>query len=285
MPPHPIGTCDLDAYVYAAKLAVADLFVAWGDPERGARLRCEAAAPRDRYRRAYWLEDESILAFARDGDKTAMRTATSLPGHSLWLGILDGMRADAVIDRLMQPDIFSGWGLRTLSSAHPAYDPHSYQRGSVWPHDTMIAAAGMARHGRPADAWRLIDGLLTAICAFERAHAPELFSGLPRGPVDAPAPYARANVPQAWAAGSIFHALRILVGLEPDVPGGVVYADPALPPWCPILRLENVRIGAQRMTIHTALDADGGCTVDVETGDGPLRVVRGRPPWLTPFPT
>jgi glycogen debranching enzyme len=279
-PPHPIGTCDLDAYVYAAKRAVAPLFAAWGDRDRAERLESEAADLRRRYLDAFWLEDEGALGFARDGDKRLLRTATSLPGHCLWLGILDRACAERVADRLMQPDLFAGWGLRTLSNLHPAYDPHSYQRGSVWPHDTMIAAAGLARYGRIEDAWRLMDGLLAAVSAFDRAQMPELFAGLQRVDLDAPIPYERANVPQAWAAGSVFHAVRTLLGLEPDVPGGTVYVDPALPPWCPALLLENVRIGAQRFAFHAVRDRDGVCAIDVDSGAGHLDVVRGRPPRL-----
>jgi glycogen debranching enzyme len=276
-PPHPIGTCDLDAHVYAAKLSVADLFAAWGDADRADRLRAEAGALRRRYLDAYWLEGEGALAFARDGTKRPVRTVTSLPGHCLWLGILDRRRGEAVARRLMQPDLFTGWGLRTLSSDHPAYDPHSYQRGSVWPHDTMIAAAGLARYGRIEDAWRLIDGLLAAVTALDRAQMPELFAGLPRAALDAPVPYGRANVPQAWAAGSVFHAIRILLGLEPDVPAGRIYVEPALPPWCPVLRLENVRIGSQRFTFQADRQPDGSTRIDVQGSAGALSVVRGRP--------
>jgi hypothetical protein len=109
---------------------------------------------------------------------------------------------------------------------------------------------------------------------------PELFAGLQRVDLDAPIPYERANVPQAWAAGSVFHAVRTLLGLEPDVPGGTVYVDPALPPWCPALLLENVRIGAQRFAFHAVRDRDGVCAIDVDSGAGHLDVVRGRPPRL-----
>lgn len=279
-PPHPIGTCEMQAYVYRAKLDAADLFGAWDDGARAERLRREAEELRQRFLRAYWMPDVEDLAFALDGEKRPLRTATSNPGHCLAMGILDTERAAAVADRLLRPDLFSGWGLRTLSSAHPAYDPHSYQRGSVWPHDTMLAAAGLRRHGRLHDAWRLIDALLAASSSLPRHQLPELFAGLQREPRDAPVPYARANVPQAWAAGVAFHAVRVLLGLEPDVPAGVVYVDPALPPWCPVLEMENVRIGAQRLRIHAERRGDGACDVDVEwSGTGGLRVVQGRPPW------
>jgi glycogen debranching enzyme len=279
-PPHPIGTCEMQGYVYAAKLAVAELFAAWGDGELAAGLRTQAAELRRRFHAAYWDEASGELAFALDGDKRRVMTATSNPGHCLWTGILDPEPGALVADRLMRHDLFSGWGLRTLSTHHPAYDPHSYQRGSVWPHDTVLAAAGLRRYGRTADAWALIDGILSAASAFERSQLPELFAGLGRVPPDAPVPYESANVPQAWAAGSVFHALRVLLGLEPDVPAGCVYIDPALPPWCPQLQIDNVRVGPARLAISAWRLDDGSSDVDVEVQSGHLRVVRGRPPWL-----
>ena len=279
-PPHPIGTCEMQAYVYAAKRSVADLFAAWGDQEFATRLRRDAAELRRRFLDAFWIESEGTLAFALDGSKRQVGTATSNPGHCLWMGILDNRRAQLVADRLMQSDLFSGWGLRTLSSRHPAYDPHSYQRGSVWPHDTMFAAAGMRRYGRVEDAWKLINALLTAAVSFDKVQVPELFAGLRRRSPDVPVPYEHANVPQAWAAGAVFHAVRTLLGLVPDVPGGKVYLDPVLPPWCPELRLENVRIGDQRLTIAATRQADGRSVFDVESHGGGLEVVGGSPAWM-----
>jgi glycogen debranching enzyme len=279
-PPHPIGTCELQAYVYAAKRDVADLFQAWGDGVRADQLRDQADVLRRRFLEAYWLEADGTVAFALDGQKRPVRTATSNPGHVLWLGLLDEARGQRVADRLMQPDLFSGWGLRTLSSDHPAYDPHSYQRGSVWPHDTMIAAAGLRRYGRVEDAWRLVDGMLAAVTSFERMQMPELFAGLPRRRPDVPVPYQQANVPQAWAAGSIFHAVRLLLGLEPDMPSRRLYLDPVLPPWCPELKVHNVRVGNQRLAINARRQADGSCDVSVDGDRGDIDVVHGRPPWL-----
>jgi glycogen debranching enzyme len=177
----------------------------------------------------------------------------------------------------MHDDLFTGWGLRVLSSEHPAYDPHSYQRGSVWPHDTMIAAEGLRRYGLVEPSWRLIDGLLSAVTSFETVQMPELFAGLAREDPDVPIPYGRANVPQAWSAGTLFAAVRILLGLQPDVPAGRVYVDPQLPPWCPTLDLENVRIGDSRCRIRAWRAANGACEVDVQA---PFEVVRGRPGWM-----
>jgi glycogen debranching enzyme len=283
-PPHPIGTCEMQAYVYAAKQNVAGLFDAWGDHVLAERLRREAGELQRRFVEAYWLEDEGSVAFALDGEKRPLRTATSNPGQCLWLGILDQRRGDLTADRLMRSDLYSGWGLRTLSRDHPSYDPHSYQRGSVWPHDTMLAAAGLRRYGRVEDCWRLVDGLLSASVAFEHAQIPELFAGLQRTPHDVPVPYEQANVPQAWSAGMVFHAIRTLLGFDPDVPGGCVYVDPALPPWCPQLELENVRVGDDRLAIRATRRSDGSSDVTVSALHGSLEVIRGPAPWLEVAP-
>jgi glycogen debranching enzyme len=278
-PKHPIATCEMQAYVFAAKRAVADLFAAWGDGERALQLRREAAELRRCFLERFWIPEDGTVAFALDGDKRQVRTPTSNPGHCLWLGLLDQERAASVAERLMRPDLFTGFGLRTLSSDHPAYDPHSYQRGSVWPHDTMIAAAGMRRCGRDEDAWHLIDGILAAAASLDGFQLPELFAGLQRQPPDTPVPYERANVPQAWAAGSVFHVVRILLGLEPDVPNGRIYLNPALPPWCPEIVLDNLRVGAQRIGITARRRSDGSSVAEVRGRIGPLQVIAGPPPW------
>ncbi len=278
-PEHPIAGCELQAYVYGAKLAVAPLFAAWGDEPTAQRLRDEAADLRRRFLDAFWLDPPGQLAFVLDGQKRALNTAVSNPGHCLWMGILDRERGLQAGERLLWPDLFSGWGLRTLSDRHPAYDPHSYQRGSVWPHDTVIAAAGLRRYGLIEKAWQLLEGLLGAVMSFEYVQMPELFSGLPRSPRGVPVPYRYANVPQAWGAGAVLHMVRILLGLEPDLPAGRVYVDPALPPWCPRLAIENVQVGRHLLRVEAWRQADGSSTVDVAAPPD-LEVVTGTPPWL-----
>src|SRR5204863_275362 len=146
-PDLPHGTSEMQAYVYGAKTRIAPLFEAWGDHARAAQLMTEAEALRRKFIEVFWLDASGELAFAIDGKKRAIPTVASDSGHCLWMGILDGERGRAAGRRLMQPDMFTGWGLRVLSDHHPSYDPHSYQRGSVWPHDSVIAAAGMRRYG------------------------------------------------------------------------------------------------------------------------------------------
>ena len=277
-PDLPIGTSEMQAYVYGAKLGVAPLFEAWGAGAVGTRLRREAAELRRRFIDKFWIDPPGKLAFLLDGQKRAVETEVSNAGHCLWMGILDPERGRAAGRRLMEPDLFTGWGLRVLSDQHPSYDPHSYQRGSVWPHDSVIAAAGLRRYGMEQEAWAILDGLLSAVMCFEDIQMPELFAGLPRTDFTVPVPYRMANVPQAWAAGSVMQMVRILLGLEPDVPNGRVYLDPALPAWCSRLRVHNVRLGTRHVDVTVERKPDGRHEVDADAPG--LEVVRGVPPWL-----
>src|SRR6267378_2790783 len=278
-PELPIGTCEMQAYVYAAKMQIAPLFEAWGDRDRARRLAAEALELRRRFHEKFWLEDTGELAFLLDGRKRPVRTVVSNPGHCLWMGILEPARGRIAGQRLMQRDLFTGWGLRTLSEDHPSYDPHSYQRGSVWPHDSVMAAAGLRRYGLVEESWKILDGLLTAVMCFEDIQMPELFAGLRRSEFAVPVPYRMANVPQAWSAGAILQMVRILLGVEPDVPEGKLYVDPVLPPWCPVLTLHKLQVGGHEVRVHAERKEDGSCTLDVQA-PASIEVVRGTPPWM-----
>jgi len=279
-PELPIAMVELQAYVYGAKRQIAPLFEAWGDHERAGDLLREAAELRERFRKSFWLESNGgELAFLLDGKKKPVGTVVSNPGHCLWMGILDAERGRIAGRRLLEPDLFTGWGLRVLSAQHPSYDPHSYQRGSVWPHDTVIAAAGLRRYGLVEEAWTLLDGVLSAVMCFEDIQMPELFAGLPKKEFAVPVPYRMANVPQAWSAGCVVQMVRILLGVEPDLAAGRVYLDPALPPWCPSFELGNLRLGRHELRLSVQRQEDGTCLVDADATHG-LEIVRGVPPWL-----
>jgi len=278
-PELPIGTCEMQAYVYAAKMQIAPLFEAWGDRDRARRLAAEALELRRRFHEKFWLEDTGELAFLLDGRKRPVRTVVSNPGHCLWMGILEPARGRIAGQRLMQRDLFTGWGLRTLSEDHPSYDPHSYQRGSVWPHDSVMAAAGLRRYGLVEESWKILDGLLSAVMSFEDIQMPELFAGLRKEEFAVPVPYRMANVPQAWSAGSVLQMVRVLLGVEPDMPAGKLYIDPVLPPWCPTLTLEGLHVGRHHLRVRAKRAEDGSSSVDVE-GPSAIEVVRGTPPWM-----
>jgi glycogen debranching enzyme len=244
----PLATIELQGYLFAARLAMAELLAALGEQAEAERLRRAANDLRDIVEERYWLEEEGYYAFALDGQKRQVASISSNPGHLLWCGLPNQKRAAALAGRLLKPDLFSGWGLRTLSSENPAYNPLSYQRGSVWPHDTMLAAAGMWRYGHYKEASTLIRAILEAAGAFEEARPPELFCGLPRSH-DLPVPYAQANIPQAWAAAVPILAAQLFLGLLPDAPHGRCFVLPWLPDWLPRLELRGVAIGQDRLDI------------------------------------
>ncbi len=244
----PLATVELQGYLFAAQVAMAELLAAQGEQAEAERLRQAAHKLRNIVEERYWIEEEGFYAFALDGQKRQVASISSNPGHLLWWGLPAPKRAAALAERLLKPDLFSGWGLRTLSSENPAYNPLSYQRGSVWPHDTLLAAAGLWRYGYYEEASTLIRAILEAARAFEDARLPELFCGLPRAH-DLPVPYAQANIPQAWAAAAPILAAQLFLGLLPDAPHGRCFVSPRLPEWLPRLELQGIAIGQGSLDI------------------------------------
>jgi glycogen debranching enzyme len=269
----PIATIELQGYLYAARVAMAELSEHLGDDAEAARLRDSATALRALVEERFWVEQESFYAVALDGDKEPVRTISSNPGQLLWCGLPSSDHAKRVSARMMADDMFSGWGLRTLSSKHPGYNPMSYQRGSVWPHDTLLTAAGMVRYGLNDEAGRLVRGVLDAACALEDARLPELFCGIERE-LGGPVPYAEANIPQAWAAAAAPLAVQLFLGIVPDAPRGRCFLDPWLPDWLPRLEVDRVNVGGHDLRI--VLAREGAITVieDIEA-DG-IDVVAAR---------
>jgi glycogen debranching enzyme len=266
----PLATVELQGYLYAARLAMAELFDERGDGASAAHQRAAASALADVVDRHFFLDQLGFYALAVDGAKQPLASISSNPGHLLWCGLPTRDSARAVADRLVERDLDSGWGLRTLSSDHPSFNPLSYQRGSVWPHDTALAAAGLARYGHDGHAARLIRGVLEAAGMFEGDRLPELFCGFDRagGP---PVPYAEANVPQAWSAAAPILATQTFLGLVPDAPHRRCFLRPWLPDWLPRLDVRGIRIGDA--TVDIALRRAGDETeVDV-TATNDLDVV------------
>ena len=229
---------------------MAEVFAALGRCDRAAELTARAGLLYNRFNEAFWNEDDGFYAFALDGQKRQVRSVASNVGHCLWTGIVRPDRARRVADRLMAPDMFTGWGVRTLSAKHPAYNPISYHNGSVWPHDNGLIAQGLARYGFHAEAARIARGIGDAAAYFSMNQVPELFAGIARNGTDFPVQCLGANVPQAWAAGSAFSFLQALLGLNPDAAAGRLYVDPHLPDWLSNLTLRGLRVGEQSFDLH-----------------------------------
>jgi glycogen debranching enzyme len=246
----PKALCELQGYVYDAWLRMAEIFEELGQATRAQGLRVKAHSLFHRFNEAFWDEDFGFYAYALDGDKKKVLTVASNPGHCLWSGIVPPDRASTVVRRLMEPDMWSGWGIRTLSAKHPAYNPYSYQNGSVWPHDNGIIATGFRRYGFVEEAARIARDVSAAASYFMLHQVPELYSGIQRDPTNFPVQYLGANVPQAWAAGSAFAFLQVILGFQPDAPHDKLYIDPALPNWLPDLTVMGLRIGQRSFDLR-----------------------------------
>jgi glycogen debranching enzyme len=274
-PQAPIALCELQGYVFDAKVRMAEVFDALGEPERAERLRAEAAELRRRFEDAFRDEAEGTYVFGLDADKRPIRSVVSNAGHCLWSGIAAPERAERVVRRLMQDDMASGWGIRTLSALHPCFNPHSYHRGSVWPHDNGIVAAGFKRYGHAGAAGRVAREIWEAAADFDSYRLPELYAGLARAEAPFPVQYLGANIPQAWAAGTIFHLLRTLLGLRADAPSGRLYVQPALPHWLPNLALTDLRCGSARLALRFWREGDTS-RWEVTDKQGEIEVLEGQ---------
>ncbi|WP_158925150.1 glycogen debranching N-terminal domain-containing protein [Acidisphaera sp. S103] len=252
----PKALCELQGYVYDAWVRMAEVFEALGKPERATELRGKAAALFKKFNETFWDEEGGYYAYMLDGEKQQVLTVASNPGHLLWSGIVPPDRAARVVARLMAPDMNSGWGIRTLSSKHPAYNPYSYQNGSVWPHDNSLIALGFKRYGFSAEAGHIARDISEAASHFLLNQLPELYAGVARGVGSFPVQYLGANVPQAWAAGSCFALLQAMLGIQPDAPNDKLYVDPDLPAWLPDVTLTDMRLGRRHLDIRFRRDGD-----------------------------
>ncbi|MEU4677603.1 glycogen debranching N-terminal domain-containing protein [Micromonospora sp. NPDC023737] len=249
IPVLPIATCETQGYTYDAKIRAAELADGpMRDPVLAQRLRAEAAALRDRFNRDFWVPERGgYYAIGLDGDGRPIDSMTSNMGHLLWSGIVPPDRARLVAAQLMSDEMFSGWGVRTLSTADSGYNPIGYHVGTVWPHDNSIVAAGLARYGQHEAAHRIIGAMMEA-SAYSEHRLPEAFSGYDRRFGRRPVPYPTACNPQAWASGAPLLFLRTLLGL--DAVDGRLVLDPHLPESIGPVRLLGVPAFGRRWDLH-----------------------------------
>jgi glycogen debranching enzyme len=252
----PKALCELQGYVYDAWLRMAEIFDELGKPDRAGELRQKAETLFKRFNDAFWDEESGFYAFALDGEKKKVLTVASNPGHCLWSGIVPPERAAKVVNRLIASDMWSGWGIRTLSSLHPSFNPYNYQTGSVWPHDNAMIALGFKRYGFGAEAARIARDISEAGSHFLSNQLPELYTAIERDEDSFPVQYLGANVPQAWAAGSVFTLMHAILGIVPDAPRGKLHVDPLLPQWLPDLTLLDLRVGRHRFDIKFWRDGE-----------------------------
>ncbi|HEX6670274.1 MAG TPA: glycogen debranching N-terminal domain-containing protein, partial [Gemmatimonadales bacterium] len=251
LPEPPIALVEVQGYVYDAKLRMAEMYQYLGHAERGDTLRREAAEMRRRIRDAFWLEELGTFALALDREKRPLPTATTNAGHLLWSRVPAPEEARRLAERFLEPDFFSGWGIRTLSAAHPVFNPMSYHNGSIWPHDNAIVVLGMALQGHARSALPVVRAIYEAAIHTEFQRLPELYCGMARGRGHRPVAYPVSCSPQAWASGSLFMLLQAMLGIYAEAPAQVLHVrDPVLPDFLNELTVTGLPIGGTRVSLQ-----------------------------------
>ena len=271
----PIATCEEQGFVHIAKLHLAEMLWALGARDEARRLLDEALALKDRFEQAFWMEDLGFYALALDSEGRQVRSIASNAGHCIATAIADASRVRRVVDRLFEPDMFSGWGIRSLSAAHRSFNPYSYHLGSIWPVEQGTFAMGFARYGLYERVQQLAKAQFEAAALFDFHRLPELFSGHQRDEAHPfPALYPNVNSPQAWSASTVFLLVQALLGVYPYAPLNVLVVDPHLPAWLPDFTLHDLRVGEATVTIRFH-----GTSWAVEKKEGKLHVVQQPMPW------
>jgi glycogen debranching enzyme len=274
----PLATCEVQGYVYAGKQQLGAALIALGHISRGRQLLRESMQLKQRFNRAFWMPEQGFLAMGLDGQKRQVRSIGSNAGHCLATGIVDADHAPAVAGRLMAPDLFSGWGVRTLSADHVAYNPFSYHLGSVWTVEQATIAFGLKRYGFGMHANAVAKGTFDLAERYSLHRLPEAVGGEQRDhshPL--PGIYPQACWPQAWSAGAILLCLQAMLGVRPIAPLGVLLVYPELPEWLPDVTLTNLRIGGSVLTLQFRRQSDGSTDYHVLERHGAVRVLREPP--------
>jgi glycogen debranching enzyme len=272
--PAPIATCELQGYWYAAQELMAVLSWIMDAPSDAAAHRKNAAALKERFNRDWWVEDERCIALALDPDKRQVRAVTSNAGHCLACGIVDRQRVPALVGRMFAPDLFSGWGIRTLSTDHAFYNPLSYHRGTVWAVEQASIVFGLRRYGLDARALDLTEAMFDLAQLYPEFRIPECVGGYARGERPVPGAYPRANTPQLWNATAFPLVVQTMLGLVPLAALNTLLVDPALPAWIPELICRDLRVGDAKVTLRFWREPDGSSRWEVLHLHGALHIVR-----------
>ncbi|HEX9122744.1 MAG TPA: amylo-alpha-1,6-glucosidase [Actinomycetota bacterium] len=269
----PIALAEVQGYVHLAKSRMADVYRALGHDARAEYLLAQAHELKSRFNEVFWMEDERYFAEALDADKRQVGTVVSNPGHGLYCGIVDEGKAATLAKRLLAPDMFSGWGIRTMSKAAAAYNPMSYHNGSVWPHDNALIAAGLKRYGFARSTNRVATALFDAAVQADYLRLPELFCGFTRRTPNRPVSYPVACSPQAWAAGSPFLMLQAMLGISARAHENLLTVNkPHLPTWLNTVEVRRLAVGNSRISM--VFRREGEITsFSVLSREGEVRVV------------
>ncbi len=265
----PTAVSEPQAYVYAAKMAIAEIYKLLNKEGKALELKKQAADLKKRFNQDFWMEDKGYYALALDKDKKQVDSIASNAGHLLWCGIVPKDRAKLVAEKLVGRDMFSGWGIRTLSQESAAFNPISYHRGSIWPHDNAIIAAGLRKYGFDKEAVKVIESIIKASKHFEQNRLPELFCGYEKNGFSFPVDYPTSSSPQAWASSTIPFFLSTLLGIEPMAHQGKVTLKPIMLSDMNYLGIHGIKIGNAKINIHLK-EQNGKIKTDIQTLSGKL---------------
>jgi glycogen debranching enzyme len=272
--PPPIALCEVQGYAYAAYHAMSYLAGRLGKSEQALGWEKKAADLRANFLKNFWWEDEHVFYLALDGQKRPCQVVSSNAGQCLWTNIVPQEWANVMVSRLMAEDMYTGWGMRTLSTSAARYNPMSYHNGSVWPHDTAVIGAGFARYGRMKEVGDLLGNLFGVSLHYSGARLPELFCGFPRLGGYGPTRYPVACSPQSWAAGAPFLLLSSLLGFAPDAEHQQLsLRTPMLPHWMHTLDLSHLRLGKQDLRLRFERSEYGTSVTLAEAADIEVHVV------------
>ncbi|MGH9488474.1 MAG: glycogen debranching N-terminal domain-containing protein [Terriglobales bacterium] len=276
----PIATCEIQGYAYEAKLRMAELFWLANERAAAARVLWQAHELKKRFNDVFWMPEDNYFAMALDPKHRLVRSIGSDPGDALATGIIAREYVQKTVERLFAPDMFTGWGIRTLSSQHVAFNPYSYHRGSVWPAENAAIGVGLRRYGHTDRLAQLMRAQMAVAERFQFVRFPEVICGHAHS-LQQPFPpvYPKSCSPQAWSSGAPLILLQMLLGIYPYAPMQTLFLDPQLPDWLPRIRLEGLRVGQACVDIDFERDASGASRYQVHERAGKLRVVKQPSPW------
>lgn len=277
---NPLGTCEMQAFVYASKIHLSELLWWLGETAPAKRLFREAYELKKRFNDFFWMETEGYLGTAIDDHGRLVRSIASDPGHCLASGIVEPVMGLRIAERMMRQDLFSGWGVRTLSSEHPAFNPFSYHCGSVWPVENAVFVLAFARYGFHDKMQLLARAMFETASIFKYYRLPEVFAGHSRDDRHPfPGMYPKANWPQAWSASAPFTVMQALLGIYPYAPLNVLLLDPWLPEWLPDFTIENMSVGEAKVNLRFHRTETGVTEFTVTEVKGKLHIIRQPSPW------
>jgi glycogen debranching enzyme len=276
--PAPLGTCELQGYWFAAQQLMAVLGWVVGERRLGRAFWRSATKLKERFNRDWWIDNDRLVAMALDSAKQRVPAVSSNIGHCIASGIISDEHLPSAVDRLFAPDMFSGWGIRTLSSAHGSYNPLSYHCGSVWAVEQATIAFGLRRFGFDERALALAQAMFDLAQLYPDYRIPECVGGGARSDRSTPGAYPHANTPQLWNATVFPLLVHTLLGLQPLAPLNTLVVAPALPPWMPELVLDGLHLGAATATIRFWRDTNGRSHAKVLESQGPFHLIYQQPP-------